>query len=235
MPDTTGCKGITQDQDFKQKINVSISFIMEIYRVVIGSFLLLFVPQKCGENVCEISDKLNNTNAFHRTILAFNALTCALFLAMYGVEIRRENKLITYLQVNPARPRDDESVRSALMRLSPKRHDAILILDSLYQRIGIAACSCFVVNVILSAIGIFANIYDNNTITAFITNILFMSIKLIDVNTVTNTNEHIFLSAYLAERVQYNDVDPDKIVSPTELVETSKLSENVCEVVDKSN
>jgi hypothetical protein len=62
-----------------------------------------------------------------------------------------------------------------------------------------------------------------------------MSIKLIDVNTVTNTNEHIFLSAYLAERVQYNDVDPDKIVSPTEVVETSRLSENVCEVVDKSN
>jgi len=194
-------------------MKISISFIVEIYRVIMGSFLLLFVPQKCGDNVCEISDKLTSTNALHRTILTFNALTCGLLILMYFVEIRRENILITYLQVNPSRPRDDETVRSALMRLSPIKHDAILIIDSLYQRIGIAAHSCFYVNVVLSAIGIFSNIYDNNTITFFITNVLFMSIKLVDVNTVANTHEHIFLSAYYTERIQFNDVDPVKIVS----------------------
>jgi len=205
----------------KQDVNISISFILELYRIVVGSFLLLFVPQKCGDNVCEIADKLTNTNAFHRTVLTFNTLTCGLFLLMYCVEMRRENTLITYLQVNSARPRDDESVRSALMRLSPTKHDAILILDRLYQRIGISACSCYFVNVVLSAIGIFSNIYDNNTITVFITNVLFMSIKLVDVNTVTNTHEHIFLSAYYTERIQFNDVDPVKIVSPTEVDEHS--------------
>ena len=182
----TGCK--TPNPEYKQPMKISISFIVEIYRVVMGSFLLLFVPQKCGDNVCEISDKLTNTDAFHRTILTFNILTYGLFILMYCVELRRENIMITYLQVNPSRPSDDETVRSALMRLSPIKHDAILIIDSLYQRIGIAAHSCFFVNVVLSAIGIFSNIYDSNTITVFITNVLFMSIKLVDVNTVTNTH-----------------------------------------------
>ena len=205
----------------KKDINIPISFILELYRIVMGSFLLLFVPQKCVDNVCEISNKLTNTNAFHRTTLTFNTLTFGLFLLMYCVELRRENTLITYLQVNLARPRDDESVRSALMRLSPTKHDAILIIDSLYQRIGIAAHSCFFVNVVLSAIGIFSNIYDINTITVFITNVLFMSIKLVDVNTVTNTREHIFLSAYYTERIQFNDVDRTKIVLPTGVNEHS--------------
>lgn len=218
----TGCKTPkTSIPEYKQPMKISISFIVEIYRVVMGSFLLLFVPQKCGENVCEITDKLTNTNAFHRTILTFNAFTCGLFILMYCIEFRRENTLITYLQVNSSRPRDDETVRSALMRLSPTKHDAILIIDSLYQRIGIAAHSCYFVNVVLSAIGIFSNIYDNNSITVFITNVLFMSLKLVDVNTVTNTHEHIFLSAYFTERIQFNDVDPDKIVSPTGVDEHS--------------
>lgn len=211
----------SETNSYKQGVNISISFLVELYRIVMGSFLLLFVPQKCGDNVCEISDKLTNTNAFHRTILTFNTLTCGVFLLMYCVEIRRENTLITYLKFNPSRPRDDESVRSALMRLSPTKHDSILIIDSLYQRIGIAAHSCFFVNVVLSATGIFSNIYDNNTITVFITNVLFMTLKLVDVNIVTNTHEHILLSAYFTERIQFNDVDSAKIVSPNEVDEHS--------------
>lgn len=55
---------------------------------------------------------------------------------------------------------------------------------------------------------------DNYTITVFVTNVLFMSLNLVDVNTVTNTHEHIFLSK---ERVQFNEIDPTKIVSAIEV------------------
>ena len=40
------------DQDFNQKVAVSISVILELYRVLVSSFLVLFVPQKCGDHVC---------------------------------------------------------------------------------------------------------------------------------------------------------------------------------------
>ena len=40
-----------------------------------------------------------------------------------------------------------------------------------------------------------------------------MSSKLSDIYTITNTKENIFLSAYLIRKIQYNDVDPDYIIT----------------------
>ena len=40
------------DQDFKQKTNVFITLMLEIYRVLMGAFLVAFVPQKCDETIC---------------------------------------------------------------------------------------------------------------------------------------------------------------------------------------
>jgi len=45
-----------------------------------------------------------------------------------------------------------------------------------------------------------------------LTNALFMALKLNDTKTITETEENIFLSAYLTRKIQYNDVDPDKIM-----------------------
>ena len=39
-----------------------------------------------------------------------------------------------------------------------------------------------------------------------------MAGKLIDVSAITNTEINIFYSAYLKHRIQYNDVDPDKMI-----------------------
>jgi hypothetical protein len=53
---------------------------------------------------------------------------------------------------------------------------------------------------------------DDKTLTVFITNGLFMALKLNDTQTTTATDKNIFLSAYLTRRIQYNDVDPDKVI-----------------------
>ena len=55
--------------------------------------------------------------------------------------------------------------------------------------------------------------------TVFITNGLFMALKLNDTQTTTSTDKNIFLSAYLTRRIQYNDVDPDKMIEPDKVVE----------------
>ena len=36
----------SNDQDFKQKINVALTLVLEFYRVIMGSLLILMVPQK---------------------------------------------------------------------------------------------------------------------------------------------------------------------------------------------
>ena len=63
----------------------------------------------------------------------------------------------------------------------------------------------------LSAIVIYDNYLDNKTITAFFTNVLFMGMKIIDIYAITTTENNIFYSAYIKNRLQFNDVDPDKI------------------------
>ena len=47
------------DQDFNQKLNVAITLVMELFKVLMGAFLVVFVPQKCGDGICSISQNIN--------------------------------------------------------------------------------------------------------------------------------------------------------------------------------
>jgi hypothetical protein len=92
----------------------------------------------------------------------------------------------------------------------PKRQN-ILALDKIYQRGGYFVTAAFVVNAILSAIVVFDNYLDSKTVTAYLTNVLFMAAKVNNVYAIANTDQNVFYSAYLTNKVQYNDVDPDKM------------------------
>ena len=200
------------DQDFKQKTGVYSSLIMELYRVLMGSFLILFVPQKCGNDLCGLTEQIGSGVVLNDVAFGFNIFTFTLFLGMYYTEVRRETKMIEYLHVNKELPSDAEAVGEALTRLSDTKRQAILNWDHYYQYMGLAAGCGFIVNSGLSSVVIFDHYLDNKTLTVFITNLVFMALKLSETYTITNTKENIFLSAYLQNRVQYNDVDPDKIL-----------------------
>lgn len=206
----TKFKSTISDQDFKQKLSVNISFIMELYRVVMASFLLMFVPQKCGEELCGMYETLFISDV-NSVGFGVNIATFASFLAMYFYEIRRENKMITYLHVNAEVPCDNDAVDEALNRLDSSKKQDILRLDKNYQRTTYLAMVCFGANAVLSGIIIKGSYLDSKTATAFITNILFMTLKLADAYGIANTEENIFYSAYLKSKLQYNDVDPDKL------------------------
>jgi hypothetical protein len=137
----------------------------------------------------------------------------AIYVILYYVEIKRENKLINYLHVNPELPRDNESVGNALVNLHEDKLNNILLWDKRYQTIGRLGIVGFVINLGLSGYVIFTHYLDNKTITVFLTNALFMGLKLNEVKTITETETNIFLSAYLVRKVQYNDVDPDKKIT----------------------
>ena len=84
------------DQDFKQKVGMYLAFIMEFYRVLMGSFLLVFVPQKCGDDICGMFENVVTENPVTNTAFAGNILMFTLFLCMYYCELSRENKMINY-------------------------------------------------------------------------------------------------------------------------------------------
>jgi hypothetical protein len=144
-----------------------------------------------------------------------------IFLTLYGVEIKRENRLITYLDVDKTKPADNESVGKALENLSVEKRESIWKLDTYYQATFYAAIIAFIANSILSGIVIYDYSLGNQTTTTMITNILFMAMKLADVYGVANTDSNIFYSAYLKGNVQFNDVDPDKATVTTATAATT--------------
>lgn len=222
------------DQDFNQKIAVSIAVILELYRVLISSFLVLFVPQKCDDHVCSLSENMVLENHLYSAGLVFNFITMASFLAMYTLEIKRENRLITYLEVNKSVASDNNSVGTALEKLPQDKRDSIWQLDKYYMYSGRASIIMFIVNTILSGFVVYEYYLDSQTTSTYITNILFMVTKLADVYANVNTEKNVFYSAYMKGKIQYNDVDPNKIIlvpgiSSTEVVsvsESQSVSEN---------
>ena len=224
-------KETLESQDFQQKANVYIAFIFELYRVWMGSMLLLTVPQKCGDHVCSTFEHIHSPNPILITGFTINLSTLCVFLLMYLVEIQRENKMINYLEVDKTLPRDNVSVGTELNKLPKTKHDRILHFDKMYQLSGCISMVLFIFNSIFSGYTVFVHYLNNKTATVYITNVLFMSLKLKDVYDIVNTKQNVFLSAYLTRKIQFNAIDPDKIqqlpdeenTSIVELNDSSKL------------
>jgi hypothetical protein len=204
-------EAVLKDQDFQQKSGVTITVILELYRVLIASFLILFVPQKCGDHVCTITENAQiGSDPLYNAGFSFNCITLIAFLAMYFAEIKREGKLIAYLDVNPKCKTDNESVEKVLEKLTVERKNVILFYDNLYQKTGYFALGCFVINTTLSGIVIYKYYLDDKTTSTFITSVLFMITKMADVYSTVKTEKNIFYSAYLKGKIQYNDLDENK-------------------------
>lgn len=211
------------DQDFIQKVGMAPVVALEMYRVIVSSFLVLFVPQKCDDHVCTLSENMVLEHDLYNAGLVFNFITMAAFLAMYTLEVKRENRLITYLEVNKGQASDNVSVGLALEKLPVDKRDSIWELDKYYIYSGWTAIAMFIINTILSGFVVYEYYLDSQTTSTYITNILFMVTKLADVHSNVNTDKNVFYSAYLKGKVQYNDVDPDKVLK----IETTEKNENV--------
>ena len=67
---------IMDDQDTQQKLNVALTLVLEVYRVLMGAMLVLFVPQNCGGEICSLSDNFDrNDGGLTKSAFAFNMLT----------------------------------------------------------------------------------------------------------------------------------------------------------------
>jgi hypothetical protein len=204
-------KSFLNNQDSMQKVNVGFTLLMELYRVLMGALLVSFVPQKCGDHICSPTENLYVGDGLYTAGFVVNFLTLAAFVSLYVIEVKRENRLITYLEVDARNANDSESVGEALLQLPAEKRENILHLDKLYQRGGYFVTGAFFVNSVLSAVVVFDKYLDSKTATAYITNVLFMASKINSVYTIANTERNVFYSAYLSHKLQYNGVDPDKV------------------------
>jgi hypothetical protein len=123
----------------------------------------------------------------------------------------RENRIINYLEVNPLLGTDNVVVGEIIEKLDPVKRKKLYWIDTIYVGWSVFCLCCFGANTILSGIVIIHNL-DSNTISGFITNILFMFTKLYRIYFVIYTEKNVFYSAYLINFVQFNDLDPREII-----------------------
>ena len=215
------------NQDFQQKTNMVVSVSLELYRVMVSSLLLLFIPQACGINTCSLSDNLARTDSQYKIGFIINYITVAAFILLYATEIRREEKLIKLLEVNPNISTDNESVERRINIFQDYKKSQLYQVDNNYQYASYFVMCIFIVNTIYSWRVIYSHRIGNQTLLNFITNILFMISKLSNVLVIINTDKHVFYSAYLNTKVQFNDIDPREIIkiqqrNNSEIVEDDK-------------
>jgi hypothetical protein len=210
---------ILDDQDTQQKLNVAITLVLEVYRVLMGAMLVLFVPQNCDGQICSLTDNFDrNDGGLTKSAFGLNMLTVLSFLILYKIEVSREHRMIEYLNVNSELPRDNDAVEEALLKLEPSKKEELWRLDGHYQKAGYFCMAAFGLNSIISLIVIFSNYLDDKTLTVLITNVLFLSMKIKDVFAVVNTEKNVFLSSYLTRKIQFNDIDPDHLPKNIETV-----------------
>ena len=217
-PSATSATSLEKDQqplisqDTSQKLGVATIVAVEIYRALVASFLILFVPQDCGGHVCSFSENAETgSDPLYNAGFVFNCITMAAFIALYYTEVRRESKLISYLDVNPEKASDNDSVGLVLDKMPKYCSEAILYYDGLYIKTGYTVIVCFAVNTVLSGLVVYKYYLDDKTTTTYITSVLFVIQKLIQVYATLKTEKNVFYSAYLTGKIQYNDIDNDKV------------------------
>ena len=200
------------DQNFIQRAYIVFIVPFELYRVVVSSLLILFVPQRCDGELCSMSENLVSDNDTYSIGLIVNWVTLGSFVVMYFFEVLREHYMIEYLQVNEHKLYTNNAVADALTRLDGNKKSFIQLLNKLYKRSGALAIIMYILNAALSAVILFHYNLGNQTVTIYATNVLFMVLKFIDVYNNITTEDNIFISAYMRKKEQFNDVDPDHIL-----------------------
>lgn len=195
------------NQEFYQRYQAITSILIELFRVITSSLLIVFVPQKCEDHICTLSETILFDLDLKGVGLTINIVTLCAFVLMYIIEIWRENRLIKYLDVNPNMPNDSEYIANIMDILPHDKKEKILNGNLYYMYICYITILIYIVNAIISGIIINRAYLSNQTYATFITYVIFMITKLTNSFSVVHTDDNVFYSAYLKTNVQFNDID----------------------------
>lgn len=196
--------------DNKQRIKTTLLFILEFYKILMGTFLIAFVPQSCGEEVCSISQNIKDGDLLHHIANGFNLLTFLFVVNFYKTEIQRENWCITYLDIDETKPNDylDEQIERY-----PEIKQKMLKLNKTYLRDIYLALGFLITNFVLSGVSIGYNYVGTNTVTSIVSFLLLVTMKITSALNVgkESVNDDHALSSYLKTNKTYNVIDKDFI------------------------
>ena len=195
--------------DTKQRINACIAFMLEFYKILMGTFLTVFVPHGCGyQKICTLSYNVRNVDPFHRMALGFNIFSFVTFLVMYGIELKRENWCITYLDMDPTKPIENLDVE---IETYPVLKENMHRLNHRYKSLVVTCSVVQVANIAISVTDIGRYWAGMSSFTPLLGYILLIGMKMHKTRaraTASLRSERAY-SAFLSGPKTYNAIDRD--------------------------
>ena len=196
------------DNDTKERLKVLLIFLLQSYKVAMGSMLTLFVPQICDGGVCSLTDNLTKEGDLHRASLGINFLSMSSFMVCYYIELQRENWCIKYLDIS-----DDHGDNNLpiVLKNMPKLEDKLHNINDKYYYSAHITALLYIMNLILSTVSIYEHSAGASTITSYISFVLLVLFKLNNAIAISkdSKNNNMALSAYMTELQSFNVLDED--------------------------
>ena len=209
------------NQDRKQQLLVSALLLLDLYRIIIGSFFTVFVPQSCKDKIegipeeqittyhtCTLQDNVTDLTLLNKAALGINATTALVSLVAFALEFRRERWMISHLEVD-SKKADDSLIHE--IEAYPKMKKSFLKKNTDYSRVFITVASLSLINAIVSAVLVADYFEGLKTVTTFATNSLLIGTRVAKSLQIATTGKKQMkaLSSYLSEPTAFNTIDPD--------------------------
>lgn len=214
------------DADTKQRITTFFSMCLEFYKVLMGTFLVVFVPQQCNDNICTMSENFFNGTVLNTAGNVCNFVTFTSIGTLYFIELKRENWCIQYLDI------DDEKSTNNLdteIEAYPKYKVQMARLNTHYIRSVYVALFMMITNFVVSGVTVYQSYTGTNSITTFLSFFMLVFMKLYSSWTVgaLSIKDERANSAYMKEPKTYNTIDVDYRIEdvPNDNVSTNVVIE----------
>ena len=135
------------DVDCKERIKIALTFLLQSYKVLMGSMVLLFVPRACEDHICSFTDNLYNTNSLNLSGMVFNFITVLSFIAVYIAELRRENWCIHNFDIDH---NVSDNNLEIVLKDNPELSNTLHYYNRLYKNTTLGCLFIFLINFIVS-------------------------------------------------------------------------------------
>jgi len=173
----------------------------ELYRATVGTFLIVFIQQRCGDHQCSPFENVAKRDPFFVFTMTWSCMTYMLFAFLYYNEIMREYKLVRYFAQNKEDRRGIYGINhsseyynnnhggkssyhtniNGMMNnpvtnceLAKEIKEDIYRTNLWYYCTTLYTCLFFMFNVLFSAVAVGLNTAGENTAIGFITNVVII-------------------------------------------------------------
>ena len=194
--------------DTKQRITTFFLLCLEFYKVVMGTFLIVFVPQDCNGTICTATENFFKEGDLYIGGNICNFITFSAIGTLYFIELKRENWCIQYLDID-----DEKSTNNLDIEIEsyPKFKKEMNRLNKNYVNATYFALFMMFINFIVSGFTVYQTYTGTNSITSFLSFFMLVSMKLYNAWSVgrLSIKDERANSAYMKEPKTYNTIDED--------------------------